>query len=262
MTFLIDKDFALLYGIMLGDGCLSLIKGKKKFISITGSSENDLPFFEKVIHPILFKLRGKKTNIKFRKGCKAIEFNFADKNLFDFIAFFGFPIGKKLDRLFIPEVFYEKKLVERVIAGFFATDGSLVLTKNPNKYYPRLEAHVISISLLEEIFRYLSFLGMRGALYKCKRNTAPGEFNSRKRYRFQFNGKSNLILFQEKVGFVNPYYYSRFLNFIQYSDYYGEVLSNNEKREFSQTYKKVNSDFDSKMTLGRLELPISACLKS
>ena len=48
MVIDIDKDIALLYGILLGDGCLSLVS-KKKFITITGSLDYDLPFFEKVV---------------------------------------------------------------------------------------------------------------------------------------------------------------------------------------------------------------------
>ena len=144
MSFEVDKDFALLYGIMLGDGCLSLVNGKKKFISIKGSLRDDISFFENIISPILIKFRNKHTNIKIRNVDNSIEFNFADNALFDLIHSFGFPIGKKGDRLFIPKIFYDKHLIRYVINGFFATDGSIVLTKNPNKYYPRLEAHVIS----------------------------------------------------------------------------------------------------------------------
>lgn len=56
MDFEVDKDFALLYGIMLGDGCLSSFKkdfGTRKGVAITiaGSSDDDLPFFQKVINP-------------------------------------------------------------------------------------------------------------------------------------------------------------------------------------------------------------------
>ena len=39
-----DQKFALLYGIMLGDGCLSLVHGRKKFIVITCSLKEDLDF--------------------------------------------------------------------------------------------------------------------------------------------------------------------------------------------------------------------------
>jgi len=190
---------------------------------------HDLPFFKEIISPILRKLRGKETNIKFNKNCNAIEYNFTDYNLFNFMALLGFPIGKKGNKLFIPKVFYEKNLIEDIIQGFFATDGSIVLTKNGNKYYPRLEAHVISKDLVYEIYNYLIHLGFKGHFYQCQELCAKaqsvleflimlkmlisllkqGAFASIltckrtidtrswkkvfQQYRFQFNGKQNLI---------------------------------------------------------------------
>ena len=46
MALKLTKNFALLYGIMLGDGCLSLFNNRKKYISISGSLVDDKPFFE------------------------------------------------------------------------------------------------------------------------------------------------------------------------------------------------------------------------
>ncbi|MCX6750467.1 MAG: hypothetical protein NTZ83_03345, partial [Candidatus Pacearchaeota archaeon] len=159
------QRFALFYGIMFGDGCLSLVSGKKKFISVTGSLDEDLPFYKEVISLLLKEFRGKDTNIKFRKACRAIDFNFTDKRLFDLIHSKGFPIGKKGPNLVIPELFYEDNLLKYVIQGFFSTDGSLVLTKNPNKYYPRIEGNGISKKLITQIQEYLSSQGMSGAFY-------------------------------------------------------------------------------------------------
>lgn len=66
MNTKIDKDLAKLYGIMLGDGCLSLVYERKKFIDIAGSLKEDIPFFEHVIIPILFRRLNKNINIKKR----------------------------------------------------------------------------------------------------------------------------------------------------------------------------------------------------
>ena len=66
MLLKLDKDFALFYGIMLGDGCLSeyLNRGyKMRIIAITGSSLDDLPFFKEVISPLLKKFRNKESKI-------------------------------------------------------------------------------------------------------------------------------------------------------------------------------------------------------
>ena len=162
-----EEKFALLYGIMLGDGCLSLVEGRKKFIVITCSLEDDLPFFQKVVSPLLKEFRGKDTNIKFRKACRAIDFNFTDKELFDLIHFKGFPIGKKGPNLIIPDEFYKNNLLKFIVQGFFATDGSLVLTRNPNKFYPRIEGNGISKKLISQISDYLRDIGMKGRCYDC-----------------------------------------------------------------------------------------------
>lgn len=215
-----DERFALFYGIMLGDGCLSLVKGKKKFISITGSSEDDLPFFQEVISFLLKEFRGKSTNIKFRKNCRAIDFNFVDNRLFDLISSKGFPIGKKGPNLIIPEIFYKDNLLKQITQGFFATDGSLVLTKNPNKFYPRIEARVIHGELINQLYDYLNTLGMVGNHYDCGSRNYSRWKNVQKQYRFQFNGKKNLLLFNEKIGFVNPKHVRKFENFLRYAKEY------------------------------------------
>ena len=243
MNFEVDKDFALLYGIMLGDGCLSLVNGKKKFISIKGSLKDDLPFFEKLISPILIRFRNKITNMKIKNADNSIEFNFIDGRLFDFIASFGFPIGKKGDKLFIPKIFYNKHLVEYVINGFFATDGSLVLTKNPNKYYPRLEAHVISKTLLHEIYDYLINMGMTGGFYLSKSKPDPRWLLVQNKYRFQFNGKRNLLLFHKIIGFANPKYEEKFFNFINYSKEYDAKIKGLPMYNIKNVLRELNSKF-------------------
>lgn len=221
----IDRDLALLYGIMLGDGCLSLVNNKSKFISIKGSLKDDLPFFKNVISPILIKFRNKETNIKIRKKDNSIEFNFTDSNLFDLIHSFDFPIGKKGIQILIPEIFYKKDLIKYVIQGFIATDGSLVLTKNPNKYYPRIESMAICENVLKQIYNHLCSIGMNGGFYVAKSKPYYKWKNVQQRYRFQFNGLKNLLLFAEKIGFVNPKYEDKFQKFLEYNKKYTRTMA-------------------------------------
>ena len=63
---------------------------------------------------------------------------------------------------------------------------------------------------------------MKGALYKCKRLTvSPGSYrNIYQKYRIQINGFQNLLLFEKKIGFVNPKYQEKFTKFISYSQDY------------------------------------------
>ena len=189
------------------------------------------------------KFRNKPTNIKIRKIDNSIEFNFTDIKLFDLIRSFGFPIGKKGDRLFIPKIFYDKHLVEYVISGFFATDGSIVLTRNPNKYYPRLEAHVISKTLLREIYDYLIKLGMKGGFYLSKSKPDPRWLISQDKYRFQFNGKKNLLFFHQEIGFANPKYEEKFYNFINYSSEYDKKIKELSSFNVKNISKELNFKF-------------------
>lgn len=227
-----DEKFALLYGIMLGDGCLSLVKSKTKCVVITCNLD-DLPFFNKVVSFLLREFRKKETKIKFRKDCNAIEFNFVDPPLFDTLHSFGLPIGKKGPNLIIPEFFYKNNLLRHIIQGFFATDGSLVLTKNPNKFYPRIEGNGISKDLIFQVSNYLNKVGMKGSFYDSKRKKFyfKREF-CQKQYRFQFNGKKNLLLFNEKIGFVNPKHQLKFDRYLEYDSKYIPLSGDNASKDF------------------------------
>ncbi len=207
MALKLSRNFAFLYGVMLGDGCLSLVYGKKKFVVISGSMVDDIPFFEKVVKPIIRSLIGKDIPIKFRNKKNTIDLNFVKNSLFDFIASFGFPIGKKGAGLFIPKQFYNKNLVKYVLQGFFATDGSLVLTDNNGTLYPRVEATSISSALLREISNFINSKEIKCNFYKAKRRKEcknKGYPNRQEIYRLQINGRGNLKKFIKRIGFVNP----------------------------------------------------------
>jgi hypothetical protein len=132
-------------------------------------------------------------------------------------------------------------LVRYVVQGFFATDGSLVLTKNPNKYYPRVEAHVIHKELIHQIYSYLLGLGLHGHKYKCKRVVRDPRWKViQDQYRFQFNGKKNLILFNDLIGFVNPKQKKKFIDFLEYDNEYVNVMKNVATRRQKELRDSIN----------------------
>lgn len=239
-----EEKFALLCGIIMGDGCLSLVNGKKKFIAITGSSIDDISFFQEIVSPLLVYFREKNTNLKFRKDCNAIEFNFIDAELFDLISSSGFPVGKKGANLKIPKLFYEKNLLKHVVQGFFATDGSFVLTKNPNKYYPRIESRTIHKQLIKEIHDYLQSLGMSGNHYFCKSRPDPRWNVVQDQYRFQFNGKKNLLLFEKEIGFVNLKHHKKFLDFMNYDREYNQSIKGVPSSNHKPIREPINLRFE------------------
>lgn len=204
MPLKLNRNFALLYGIMLGDGCLSLVYSRKKFIAIAGSIDDDIPFFNEIVKPSIKKLINKDIPIKLKPEKGSIQLNFVKHSLFDFIHSFGFPIGKKGATLSIPKIFYAKNLVRYVIKGFFATDGSLVLTNNNGTLYPRVEANGISKYLIKEISDFLNNRGINCKFYIAKRRKESHYPNTKTAYRLQTNGKQNLKRFVKVIGFINP----------------------------------------------------------
>ena len=215
MEFKLNRNFALLYGVMLGDGCLSLVYGKKKYIAIAGSMADDVPFFNEIVKPIIKIMIKKDIPIKYNPNKGVIYLNFIKNDLFDFIHSFGFPIGKKLNQLYISKIFYEKNLVKYVIRGFFATDGSLVLTDNNGTLYPRVEANGIAKDLIKEISDFLNSKGVNCKFYMAKRVTiTPNAYlHKHQQYRLQINGKENLKKFEKFIGFVNPKQIEKLKNF-------------------------------------------------
>ena len=191
MALKINKKFAILYGIMLGDGCLTYTSKRKKIIFIAGSIRDDVPFFNYIVKPILKSLIQKDIPIRFRQEIGAININFSNVRLYEFIHSFGFPLGKKGNQLFIPRVFYDKNLVKYVLQGFFATDGSLVLTDNNGTLYPRVEANGIAKNLIKEISDYINSLNIKCNFYLAKRKNSS-TYGGQEQYRIQINGKENL----------------------------------------------------------------------
>lgn len=237
----LNEDFALLYGILLGDGSISKIKRKDRengfyhFINITCNYYDDQPFIFNIVLPILKRVVGREIKtIKYRKD-GAVRIQFCCKELFNRLTELDFPIGVKANNSFISNIFYEKNLVKQLIQGFMATDGYLLINPNRNYYYPRLGAKVTSIRLLKQIFEYLVNLGLNGHFHNVNINT-KGSISKKPQSRIEFNGLINLNSFHEKIGFVNPKHENMYLNFVEY---YGLTRLDNGLYRKSWDFKKM-----------------------
>ena len=197
----VDKNFALFYGIMLGDGCISQT-GRHKSVCIALNLNDDIPFLNEIIHPLLLSYTGRKISTKIREEDGTIGVNFNSNILFDYLNSLGYPIGKKGNNIKIPKIFYKKNLLKYICQGFFATDGSLVLTDNNGTLYPRVETCSISKHLMKQISDYLNSKRIKCNFYLARRK--GNYFGAQQQYRLQINGKINLIQFVKKIGFVNP----------------------------------------------------------
>ena len=67
-----------------------------------------------------------------------------------------------------------------------------------------------------------------------------------------------MTLFNEKIGFVNPNYAKKFIGFLDYSEKYDKIMKGIPCQKAAPIALEINKEFKEKMTLGRVELPISA----
>ena len=100
---MINNDLSLLYGVLLGDGCLSKV-GKHSFISFVGDLKSDEPSIIKVAQ-LIERIRNKPVKYYKREKYGKLEICISDKNLFALIKNLGFPVGKKGTKLMIPPIF-------------------------------------------------------------------------------------------------------------------------------------------------------------
>jgi hypothetical protein len=204
-----DKDFALAYGILAGDGCLSKV-GRAHFISLTCSIKDDEPFMRDIAVPLLEKLRERTVKYRRREKYGKIEINFSDKSLFHKFRDSGFPVGKK-DGIDIPDMISDN-LLKYFISGYFSTDGSIVLANNNGSLYPRIEIQSKSRITVDKMCNFLNKNGIRCRTYRMERNS--GRDKGRIMYRMQANGKENLLKFREIIGFINPKHEKRFQGYM------------------------------------------------
>ena len=133
-----NEKLAELYGVMLGDGCLSSYFSnyaqKGIFCTLVTGHTHDEPYYSQVLRPILIIEFGVKGCIRFRKDCQVVRFETTHKNVFNFIKLLGFPIGKK-DYLEIPtSIISNNNFSIACVRGIFDTDGS-IYSRYSKKYH-------------------------------------------------------------------------------------------------------------------------------
>lgn len=207
-----SERFALLYGIMLGDGFIGQYGIKQiPCVGVICHLFDDADFIHKIVKPLFEEFAKNKTTIRRRENCNSLEVRSYDPQLFQMLRSLNFPVGKKGDKIEIHRNYFKQNLIRKVIQGFIATDGCLVLTKNKKTLYPRIEAHAACGNLLRQIHSFLTSINIGGGYYRPKLKNYGGKVNSKlQRFRIQFNGFKNLVKFRNEIGFINPKHEKRF----------------------------------------------------
>ena len=134
-----SEDLAELYGIMLGDGNLTRIKGYKLGtyqLRITGDSRNDKEYFLTYLKPLIEKLFNISVRCSYLKNKNVINLVASGRELVNFFESKGFKPGNKItNQLEIPSWIKQNKEFLRVcIKGLYDTDGSVYKLTNQNSH--------------------------------------------------------------------------------------------------------------------------------
>lgn len=201
-------ELAEFIGIVLGDGYL--YNGRTKYIiGIVGHPITDKEYYS-YVQKLIYSLFNKKSEIKKIGGGLRIIFH--SKAIFSFITKYFIPhYGKdKSEKIEIPKKFLGNwNLVRYTIRGLADTDGSIFTCNKPGSpNYPSIEITTSSITLANQLKNILQTKGFRVAKiwsYKSKNS-------KRTSFKIPMNGKKNLKLWMDNLGFSNPYKKRRAIN--------------------------------------------------
>ena len=126
-------DEALLCGIILGDGCVSKFRNSNGYensrIIITLAADDGRSFIKRIF-VLLEKISNRKPYFRFKLKYHCIEILVSSKEACDYLKReWNFSDGKKI-KIKIPEKFLKRwNLTKKVLAGLFATDGTVIFAK-------------------------------------------------------------------------------------------------------------------------------------
>ena len=114
----------------------------------------------------------------------------------------AFPIGKK-DQISIPKKFEkDKDLMKKVLAGLFATDGTVIFSKQHKnyRYYPRIEMASKSKPLVMQVKRFLNKEGYKLSTWQNKDSIN----------RLSIHGFESTTKFNKEIGLINIKHKNKF----------------------------------------------------
>jgi hypothetical protein len=162
----INEGFCELYGILIGDGCLSKYRSQGKWhhvIRIDGNLKTDQHYYI-YMKNLIKNVLGRDVKIKQREKYSLIYFMFHNKEFLYYMnRNFDFPIGKKGEIKIHESIARDKKLIKETLRGIFDTDGCIYFTKNnrgDERYYPIIEIVTYSKALINQLYQTLTELGL------------------------------------------------------------------------------------------------------
>ncbi len=188
----LDKNLALILGILWGDGWLVSRKvAKRNFswrIGMVGCDLQLINCYTSLIHKVFSikpRLHDRKTKV---------EAYFNSRVIYELLnRTYGFPDGEKIGRLKMPQsVMDSEELIPPFLSGAFSTDGTFVIDKN----YPRIGVNSATLKFIVDIEKSLHKLGFNPRISVWNRKIGNPL------YGVYLNGHRQANLFYQKIGFI------------------------------------------------------------
>ena len=199
----ITPELAYFCGILAGDGSIRFQEIKKQYeIRCVGNPKDEKEFYDIIIKDLIKKLFNLNIKTKlFDKG-RTYGFNICSKNLVRYLTeFIGLPLGKKYDKLKIPDIFLDnKELINHFIKGVADTDFHLAVRKG---YYPVISGASKSRSFMEEIKEFLESEGFKVCIYE-RRDDDKRVNKIVITHRIELSGYKQFSMWMQKIGFNHP----------------------------------------------------------
>lgn len=209
-----DKGFAEICGLYIGDGCLCEYPRKdsavkRQVLLFTGNQKNDLQYYTDFVQPFFDKYYEYKGCLYKRKDSNVVTYSVLKKNVVKEFIDTGFKFGRKDETLSIPEeIFKDNKLALACIAGIFCSDGTVY-----SRYSKRYKNHsrkynyaVIQIKLNAPIvIKQIKTILERNNI-KCNRITG----DNKKGVILRVTDQNSISTFFNKLNIKHKYHNMRY----------------------------------------------------
>jgi len=188
-----SEGLAEFYGIMLGDGNLTIRKAYKigtYQIRIVGDSRYDKDYLAGYVKPLIERLFNLKVKISLSRYSNALFLTITSKELAEFLKTKGFKSGDKIrNQLEIPSwIKVNNDFLRKCLRGLYDTDGSIYKLTNQNSH--QISFTNYNKALLNDVRGSLLSLGV-------------GVLQITKGKEILITKKSELRKFLNEVGFSN-----------------------------------------------------------
>lgn len=212
IRLVLNKNLCEFYGILMGDGCLSEFKENerivRKRIIISGHKYLDKQYHENYIQNLIKDEFNLNSYIYCSKRHNIRSLIITSRPFFEILVKLGFPIGKKGQRLKIPDKLLKLswELKKYIIRGIFDTDGCIIARKDENYRYPCIIITSHSKPLINQLYKLQrnkgypfwivknkSEIRMRGIKNVIKWMDDIGSSNKRHRFKYQYWRKNKIL---------------------------------------------------------------------